>query len=123
MQCMRKRFEKRDSWIEKNVAKHKHDFSIPCIYEKRQVNKPKTNTRYQIIYMSVFMCSKCHSFRYIKKPDSVFKIGFSLDKESVLSEEERKKPRIIGIEYSTYIDASSVDELYFPDNTTWKKEK
>ena len=115
-----------ETWFEKNVHKHKHDFSKPGIYEQRLVIKPNRDTNYQIRYYSIFMCTECHSFKVNNLHDGWGgNIGnnFSKDEKEVFTEEQLKLPRIIGINYNRFCNVNYADEIIFPDNTIWKKEK
>ena len=118
--------KKSDAWLEKGISKHEHDFTIPCIYEQRMCVKPNRESEYQANYYEVNMCNKCHSFVVNNKHDGwAGHIGssFSNEKDNNLPKEYNSLPRIIGIQYCKYCNIKYANILYFPDSTSWKKEK
>ena len=106
MPCLRKKIENHDIWKEKSIERHKHDFQIPYVYEQRMIVKPH-NTNYHTYYYLISMCTKCHSFKV--EPDWIKPDDYPYE-------------HVIGVHYNSFTNVGSVDELYFPDNTTWKKK-
>ena len=106
MPCLRKKTENHYIWREKGTERHEHDFQMPYVYEQKMIGKPH-NTHYHTYYYLIYMCTKCHTFKI--DSDWINPKDYSYD-------------RVIGIHYNNSINVGSVDELYFPDNTNWKKE-
>ena len=114
-----------NSWIEKGISKHKHDFTIPYIYEQQLRIKPDRDNEYQINYYDVFMCKKCHSFVINDKKDGWYgHIATSFSNEdNTLTKEQNSLPHIVGMHYNRYCNIGYVNKLYFPDGTSWEKNK
>lgn len=110
-----------DTWIDKEVEKHKHEYIINCILEEKELGKNMQGPLYFTHYDNVLMCNKCHSF--IR--DSF--IGFKLNKDTSgnieLTEEQKKLPRIIATNNTNITRYKYIDELIFPDNYKWIKHK
>ena len=114
-----------DKWIEKGITKHKHDFSVRCVYEQRLEVKPNRDNVYHIKYYDVLMCNACHSFVTNDKKDGwggYIGGSFSNEKTNPLKEEYRNLPRIIGSNYNGWCNISHASVIYFPDGTIWRKK-
>ena len=124
--CMRKVMDDYDSWQEKSLSKHNHNFCIPAILETKYMGKFAYGPRYGIKYQEVLMCNKCHSFKIFPNKGNIFYSDI-LDNEynidNYLSKEQQELPLIKGIKNKSRFDNIIYnDELYFPDGFIYKKD-
>lgn len=127
VKCWRRQYFEMDTWFDKSIEKHNHDFSIECILESRKRDMLSRVNNYQIIYQKALMCSKCHTFTVSKDyiSNRFFEITTKFDeaKGKILSEEQEKLPRIIGISDSKFFNDVQFKEIIFPDGAKYERDK
>lgn len=108
MPCLRKKMDSFDIWEERGVENHKHDFQIPYLYAQKMIIKPHLINQSHTYYYLIHMCTKCHSFKG--------------ETNWVKPEDYSQLQCITGIHYNQSCRICDADELYFSDNTSWKKK-
>ena len=61
---LRKIIKADTTWLEKNVERHKHNFSVHCILEEHSPNGT-------IGYFNVLKCDNCNSFKWISEDGNI----------------------------------------------------